>query len=62
MRYDAVNAMLLNEFLKAHRKLDEQGRTIARQEKEIRALASQLQNVSRKIELTQPVPPLVANH
>ena len=30
VRYDAVNAMLLNEFLKEHRKVEEQGATIAR--------------------------------
>ena len=29
VRYDAVNAMLLNEFLKEHRKVQEQGATIA---------------------------------
>ena len=50
VRYDAVNAMLLNEFLKEHRKVEEQGRmteergrTIEKQEAEIRALTSQLQ-------------------
>ncbi len=53
VRYEAVNAMLLNEFLKQHRKLEEQARimeeqdrTIAQQETEIRALASQLQKVT----------------
>ena len=29
VRYEAVNAMLLNEFLKAHRKIEEQGAIIA---------------------------------
>ena len=29
MRYEAVNAMLLNEFLKEHRKVEEQVKTIA---------------------------------
>jgi methyl-accepting chemotaxis protein len=29
VRYDAVNAMLLNEFLKEHRKVEEQEATIA---------------------------------
>src|SRR5205823_4864899 len=32
VRYDAVNAMLLNEFLKEHRKVDEQARTAQQQE------------------------------
>ena len=35
VRYDAVNAMLLNEFLKEHRKNEEQEKTIARQQKQI---------------------------
>jgi len=34
VRYEAVNAMLLNEFLKEHRRVEEQGATIAQQEKD----------------------------
>jgi Chaperone of endosialidase len=34
VRYDAVNAMLLNEFLKEHRAVQEQGAIIARQQKQ----------------------------
>jgi hypothetical protein len=37
VHYDAVNAMLLNEFLKEHKKVQEQGATIARQQKQIDA-------------------------
>src|SRR4030095_10701757 len=40
VRYDAVNAMLLNEFLKEHRKNEEQGAIIARQQKQIDALTA----------------------
>ena len=40
VRYDQVNAMLLNEFLKAHRKLKEQGATIAQQQKQIESLTA----------------------
>ena len=43
VRYEAVNAMLLNEFIKEHRKVEEQGRkergleaTIAQQQEELR--------------------------
>src|SRR5204863_1597003 len=36
VRYEAVNAMLLNEFLKAHRKVEEQGARLAKQEELIR--------------------------
>ena len=35
VRYDAVNAMLLDEFLKQHRKVDQQETTIARQDRKI---------------------------
>jgi len=38
VRYEAVNAMLLNEFLKEHRKVEEQGREIA----ELKASLNQL--------------------
>jgi len=51
VRYEAVNAMLLNEFLKAHRKMEEQDATIAKQEKQIEALTAGLQKVSGQLEL-----------
>jgi hypothetical protein len=38
VRYEAVNALLLNEFLKEHRKVEEQGAIIAKQQKQIDAL------------------------
>ncbi len=46
VRYDAVNAMLLNEFLKEHRKNEDQEATIARLQKQIEALAADLQKMS----------------
>ena len=51
VRYEAVNAMLLNEFLKEHRKNEEQEATIARQQKQIDALTAGLQKVSAQLEL-----------
>ena len=49
VRYDEVNAMLLNEFLKEHkaflkeqRKVEEQGAMIAQQQKQIDALTAGL--------------------
>jgi hypothetical protein len=54
VRYNAVNAMLLNEFLKEHRKNEEPEATIARQQKEIEALAAGLQKVSAQLELRKP--------
>ena len=68
VRYDQVNAMLLNEFLKAHRKvegqdrkLQEQGAIIVKQQKQIDALAAGLQRVSAQLEVNKPAPQRVAN-
>jgi hypothetical protein len=41
VRYDAVNAMLLNEFLKEHRKVQEQGATITQQRKDFETAIAQ---------------------
>jgi trimeric autotransporter adhesin len=53
VRYEAVNAMLLNEFLKAHRKLEAQQTIIERQQKQIDALTTGLQKVSAAVELNK---------
>jgi uncharacterized coiled-coil protein SlyX len=52
---------LLNEFLKAHRKLDQQQAMIDRQQKQIEALTATVQKVSDQIALSKPAPQLVAN-
>jgi hypothetical protein len=69
VRYDAVNAMLLNEFLKEHKaflkeqcKVEEQGAMIARQQKQIDALTSGLQRVSAQVELNKVAPQMVKNN
>jgi hypothetical protein len=61
VRYEQINAMLLNEFLKEHkafleeqRKVQEQGATISRLEKQIEALTAGLQKVSAEIKMSQP--------
>ena len=61
VRYEAVNAMLLNEFLKEHRTVQEQGATIARQQKQIDALTAGLQQVSAQLEASKPAPQGVNN-
>ena len=68
VRYDQVNAMLLNEFLKEHCKNEEQGRdiqeqkaTIALQQKQIEALTAGLQKVSAQLEASKPAPQVVNN-
>jgi uncharacterized coiled-coil protein SlyX len=76
VRYDAVNAMLLNEFLKEHRTVEElkstvakqeaaaakQEATIARQQKQIEALTAGLQKVSDQLKLSGPAPHTVADN
>jgi hypothetical protein len=54
VRYEAVNAMLLNEFLKEHRKVQELEANSARQQKQIEALSAGLQKMSARIEAKTP--------
>ncbi|MDP9185898.1 MAG: hypothetical protein M3O72_00895, partial [Verrucomicrobiota bacterium] len=54
VRYDAVNAMLLNEFLKEHSKVEEL-------EKQVERLTAGLQKVSNELELSKPAPRTVNN-
>jgi hypothetical protein len=61
VRYDAVNAMLLNEFLKEHRKNEKQEVTIARLEKQLETIAATLQKVSAQLEANKPAPQTVLN-
>jgi hypothetical protein len=62
VRYDQVNAMLLNEFLKEHRKNEEQEATIAHQQKQIDALTTGLQKVNAQLEANKPTPQVVTNN
>ena len=61
VRYDAVNAMLLNEFLKEHKTVQEQGALIARQQEAIEALTAGLQKVSAQLEVSKSAPQTVLN-
>jgi len=72
VRYDAVNAMLLNEFLKAHRKAQQQEATITELKKDFRATvaqltarldeqATQIQKVRVQMEASKAAPQTVAN-
>jgi hypothetical protein len=54
VRYEQVNAMLLNEFLKARRQIDAQ-------QKQIDALTAGLQKVSAQLEASKPAPQVVNN-
>ena len=75
VRYDAVDVMLLNEFLKEHKKVEEQQASIAdlkstvvSQQKEMQVLtaqlkeqAAQIQKVSAQLEASKPAAKVVAN-
>jgi hypothetical protein len=68
VRYDAVNAMLLNEFLKEYKKVEEQQATIeelkstvAEQQKQIENLALRLRKVGTQLYLPKPIDRAVAN-
>ncbi len=62
VRYDQVNAMSLNEFLKEHCHSQEQHAIIARQQKQIEALTAGLQKVSAQLELNRAAPQTVLNN
>jgi trimeric autotransporter adhesin len=76
VRYEAVNAMLLNEFLKEHKKVQEQEAsiaelksTVAQQQKGMEVLSAQLkeqaaeiQEVSAQLEMSKPAPQMVSNN
>jgi trimeric autotransporter adhesin len=66
VRYDAVNAMLLNEFLKEHRKVEQLTKDfeskLAEQQKQIQQLTAGLQKVSAQLELNKPAPKTALNN
>jgi endosialidase-like protein len=69
VRYDQVNAMLLNEFLKVHQKMEEQEAMIAQLRKEIETVAARLkeqsawiQNVSVQIGMVRSVPKVIVDN
>jgi hypothetical protein len=60
VRYEAVNAMLLNEFLKEHKKVEELQATVAQQQKgmevltaQLREQAAQIQTVNARLEMSR---------
>jgi hypothetical protein len=61
VRYEAVNAMLLNEFLKEHGKVEKLEANVALQQKQIETLTVGLQKVSAQLEASKPAPQVVNN-
>jgi len=62
VRYEVVNAMLLNEFLKEHRTVQEQQREIDALRVQLKEQRALIQKISDKMELTKPSPQLVADN
>ena len=69
VRYEAVNAMLLNEFLKEHKafvaqqyNMEKLQATVAHQQKQIEALTAGLQKVSAQLEMGKPATQTVLNN
>jgi trimeric autotransporter adhesin len=62
VRYDQVNAMLLNEFLKEHRQVQDVKEIVAEQQKQIEALTAGLQKVSAQLEQSKPALQTVASN
>ena len=50
VRYEAVNAMLLNEFLKTHRKVEEQGEEITERKATIEGLKATMGKVNARLD------------
>jgi hypothetical protein len=65
VRYDQVNAMLLNEFLKEHRKVEELTKdfqaTVAQLTARLDDQAAQIQKVNAQLEGSKPAPQVVNN-
>jgi len=68
VRYNAINAMLLNEFLKEHKKVQDLETTVAQQQKGMEVLtaqlkeqAAQIKKVNARVELRESVPQTVVN-
>jgi hypothetical protein len=61
VRYEQINAMLLNEFLKEHRKVQEQQREIDSLKAELKEQRDLIQKVSDRVEMTKPPELLTKN-
>jgi hypothetical protein len=68
VRYEQINAMLLNEFLKEHKKVEAQQASISQLKSEMQTMvaqlkeqAAQIQKVSAQVEVNKPAPRVVVN-
>jgi hypothetical protein len=61
VRYDAVNAMSLNEFLKKHRQVQQQQKQIEKLAAQLKEQAEQIRKVNDKVETAKPTAQMVVN-
>jgi hypothetical protein len=68
IRYEQINAMLLNEFLKEHKKVEQQQASITQLKSEMQTMvaqlkeqAAQIQKVSAQLEMSKPAARVVVN-
>jgi hypothetical protein len=68
VRYEQINSMLLNEFLKEHKKVAEQQASISELKSEMQTMvaqlkeqAAQIQKVSAQVEMSKPAEKVVVN-
>jgi hypothetical protein len=61
VRYDAVNAMLLNEFLKEHRKVEKLEAALRAVNERLAEQDAKIQKVSAQLQVSKPAPQTVLN-
>ena len=68
VKYDQINVMLLNEFLREHKKVEEQQASISQLKSEVQTMvaqlkeqAAQIQKVSAQLQVNKPAPKVVVN-
>ena len=61
VRYEAINAMLLNEFLKEHRTVQELKQEISALAATVKEQSAQIQKVSARIDASEPAPQITLN-
>ena len=62
MRHEAVNAMLLDEFLKEHQKVQRLEAALTAVNERLKAQDAKIEKVNAKVELSKPAPQTVVNN
>jgi hypothetical protein len=62
VRYEAVNAMLLNEFLKEHQKVQRLEAALAAMDERLKEQDAKIERVNDKVELSKPAPQTALNN